>query len=56
MAVLEAGRVASGVTGYTTAKVTSLHGAMYADLLKDAGFSTEVSWRQDSFPVVVGLK
>jgi tRNA (cmo5U34)-methyltransferase len=26
------------------------------DLLKDAGFSTEVSWRQDSFAVVVGLK
>lgn len=37
VAVIEAGRVASGVTGYTTAKVTSLHGAMYADLLKDAG-------------------
>jgi trans-aconitate 2-methyltransferase len=26
------------------------------DLLKDAGFSTEVTWRQDSFAVVVGLK
>jgi SAM-dependent methyltransferase len=26
------------------------------ELLKDAGFSTEVSWRQDSFAVVVGLK
>ena len=26
VAVLEAGRIASGVTGYTTAKVTALHG------------------------------
>ena len=26
------------------------------ELLKEAGFSTEVSWRQDSFAVVVGLK
>ena len=26
------------------------------ELLKDAGFSTEVSWRKDSFAVVVGLK
>jgi tRNA (cmo5U34)-methyltransferase len=26
------------------------------ELLKDAGFSTEVSWRQDCFAVVVGLK
>ena len=28
VAVLEAGRIASGVTGYTTAKVTALHGAI----------------------------
>ena len=26
------------------------------ELLKEAGFSTEVSWRKDSFAVVVGLK
>ena len=26
------------------------------ELLKEAGFSTEVTWRQDSFAVVVGLK
>ena len=26
------------------------------ELLKDAGFSVEVTWRQDSFAVVVGLK
>ena len=32
VALLEAGRVASGVTGYTTAKVSSLHGLQYARL------------------------
>jgi len=32
VAVVEAGRVACGVTGYTTAKVTSLHGLVYAEL------------------------
>src|SRR5690606_13576926 len=37
VAVIEAGNVASGATGYTTAKVTSLHGIMYADLVKHAG-------------------
>lgn len=37
VAVIEAGNVASGATGYTTAKVTSLHGIMYADLVKNAG-------------------
>jgi SAM-dependent methyltransferase len=26
------------------------------ELLKEAGFTTEVTWRQDSFAVVVGLK
>jgi hypothetical protein len=26
------------------------------ELLKDAGFSTEVTWREDSFAVLVGLK
>jgi glycine/D-amino acid oxidase-like deaminating enzyme len=29
VAVIEAGKVACGVTGYTTAKVTSLHGLTY---------------------------
>jgi glycine/D-amino acid oxidase-like deaminating enzyme/nitrite reductase/ring-hydroxylating ferredoxin subunit len=33
--VLEAGRICSGVTGYTTAKVTSLHGLTYAGLRKN---------------------
>ena len=30
--VVEAGRVAAGVTGYTTAKLAALHGLVYADL------------------------
>lgn len=37
VAVLEAGRVASGATGYTTAKVSSQHGLMYRDLIDRAG-------------------
>ncbi len=37
VAVMEAGRVASGVTGYTTAKITSLHGLVYAHLVKQVG-------------------
>ncbi len=37
VAVIEAGRIASGVTGYTTAKVTALHGTIYADLLERHG-------------------
>lgn len=37
VAVIEAGPIAAGATGYTTAKVTSLHGLTYADLAKDAG-------------------
>lgn len=37
VAVLEAGHVASGATGYTTAKVTSQHGLLYQDLIDRAG-------------------
>ena len=37
VAVIEAGRVASGVTGYTTAKVTSLHGLIYRSLVEELG-------------------
>jgi glycine/D-amino acid oxidase-like deaminating enzyme/nitrite reductase/ring-hydroxylating ferredoxin subunit len=37
VAVLEAGRVCSGVTAYTTAKVSSLHGLVYAGLAKSHG-------------------
>jgi glycine/D-amino acid oxidase-like deaminating enzyme/nitrite reductase/ring-hydroxylating ferredoxin subunit len=37
VAVVEAGRIAGGVTGYTTAKVTSLHGLTYAKLTSTFG-------------------
>jgi glycine/D-amino acid oxidase-like deaminating enzyme/nitrite reductase/ring-hydroxylating ferredoxin subunit len=37
VAVLEAGRVASGATGHTTAKVTSLHGATYDSVERNFG-------------------
>jgi glycine/D-amino acid oxidase-like deaminating enzyme/nitrite reductase/ring-hydroxylating ferredoxin subunit len=37
VAVLEAGRVCSGVTAYTTAKVTSLHGLRYDPLVRHRG-------------------
>ncbi len=37
VAVLEADRVAAGVSGYTTAKVTSQHQLKYAHLIKDLG-------------------
>lgn len=37
VAVLEMDRVATGVTGYTTAKVTALHGLIYADLIDRHG-------------------
>jgi glycine/D-amino acid oxidase-like deaminating enzyme/nitrite reductase/ring-hydroxylating ferredoxin subunit len=37
VAVLEAGRIASGATGYTTAKVTALHGLIYQELVDRHG-------------------
>ncbi len=37
VALVEADRVASGTTGYTTAKVTSLHGLTYAELINSHG-------------------
>ena len=37
VAVVEAGAVAAGTTGSTTAKVTSLHGLTYAQLLAEQG-------------------
>ncbi len=37
VAVIEAGRVLRGVTGYTTAKVTSNHNLIYADLVQKFG-------------------
>ena len=38
--VLEMGRVCQGVTGYTTAKVTSLHQLVYAELASSFGHDT----------------
>lgn len=37
VAVLEAVRICAGATGYTTAKVTSLHSLTYAQLIKQMG-------------------
>ncbi|MGQ0520637.1 MAG: FAD-dependent oxidoreductase [Actinomycetota bacterium] len=37
VAVLDGRRIASGSTGYTTAKVTSLHGLTYVELIATAG-------------------
>jgi glycine/D-amino acid oxidase-like deaminating enzyme/nitrite reductase/ring-hydroxylating ferredoxin subunit len=37
VAVLEAGRVAEGVTGHTTAKITSLHTLIYDELIQKFG-------------------
>src|SRR5688572_8830627 len=38
--VLEADRIASGTTGYSTAKVSSLHGLIYADMVSRHGART----------------
>ncbi len=38
VAVLEAGRIAGGQTGRTTAKITSQHGLFYHKLINDIGF------------------
>jgi glycine/D-amino acid oxidase-like deaminating enzyme len=40
VALLEAGRLCAGVTGYTTAKVTALHGLTYAGLAAAHGEET----------------
>ena len=37
VAVIEAGRIIQGVTGYTTAKVTSLHALIYDHLIRQFG-------------------
>jgi glycine/D-amino acid oxidase-like deaminating enzyme/nitrite reductase/ring-hydroxylating ferredoxin subunit len=37
VAVIEAGCIASGTTGYTTAKITALHGLAYAQLISEHG-------------------
>jgi glycine/D-amino acid oxidase-like deaminating enzyme/nitrite reductase/ring-hydroxylating ferredoxin subunit len=40
VAVVDSGRIASGVTGYTTAKITALHGLKYGVLIKTFGEPT----------------
>lgn len=37
VAVIERGRIATGVTGHTTAKLTSQHGLLYTDLISKLG-------------------
>lgn len=37
VALIEAGRLLTGVTGHTTAKLTALHGLIYADLINGFG-------------------
>jgi glycine/D-amino acid oxidase-like deaminating enzyme/nitrite reductase/ring-hydroxylating ferredoxin subunit len=46
VALVEAGRVASGATGYTSAKVSSLHGLTYADLVETHGEDTARSYAE----------
>jgi glycine/D-amino acid oxidase-like deaminating enzyme/nitrite reductase/ring-hydroxylating ferredoxin subunit len=46
VAVVEADRVASGTTGYTTAKVTSLHGLAYAELMAKHGHDKAEQYAQ----------
>lgn len=38
--IVESNKVASGTSGNTTAKITSLHGAIYSDLIKNYGLET----------------
>lgn len=37
VAVLESEQIAQGASGHTTAKITTLHQLIYADLIKDLG-------------------
>jgi glycine/D-amino acid oxidase-like deaminating enzyme/nitrite reductase/ring-hydroxylating ferredoxin subunit len=46
VAVLEAGRVAAGVTGYTTAKITSLHTLIYDRLEQSFGQETAAAYAE----------
>jgi glycine/D-amino acid oxidase-like deaminating enzyme/nitrite reductase/ring-hydroxylating ferredoxin subunit len=46
VAVLEAARVGTGVTGNTTGKVTSLHRLAYSELAARHGFGTAVTYGQ----------
>ena len=46
VAVVEADRVCSGTTGYTTAKVTALHGLTYAELVATHGLDKARQYAQ----------
>lgn len=62
VAVLEADRVASGSTGFTTAKVTSLHGLPYRDLIDRHGeakarqYADANQWAVDRLVSLVGAE
>lgn len=43
-ALVEANRIASGVTGNTTAKITALHGLIYGDLVRKSGMETAAKY------------
>ena len=53
VAVIEGDRVCSGVTGHTTAKITSLHRLIYADLIDRFG-STEARQYADANQAAIG--
>ncbi|MFI6393165.1 FAD-dependent oxidoreductase [Nonomuraea sp. NPDC050540] len=46
VAVLEAGRIAAGVSGHTTAKLSAQHTLIYADLASSAGAGTAALYAQ----------
>lgn len=46
VALLEADRVVTGTTGYTTAKLTALHTLRYADLRSSFGLETAKAYAQ----------
>ena len=48
VAVIDAGRVASSVTGHTTAKVTAGHGLIYSQLTKELGESAAATYAQSN--------
>ena len=52
VAVVEAHRVASGTTGYTTAKVTSLHSMAYWDEDQRARFEPDYAFLRSSLRTV----
>ena len=58
VALLEAGHVASGATGYTTAKLTAGHGLVYAGLVDDFGVEAAAHYarsNQEAIERVAGI-